>query len=165
MATSWRMGADLTKSFNGKNFTFHLSADGDLPLTGSTGAARDFTWSKFDGQIYIYPFFSSFDDSLPEFDMSDLELTLTPVGPLLDGSAGKSITKRGGPIQGGAGIDNVPIGRYKATARWVPEGHTPMPMQVSYYGGKYAESVEFEFTPPKGVSTSNYLSELVVKLL
>ncbi|MFD0696324.1 stalk domain-containing protein [Paenibacillus sp. GCM10027628] len=164
MATSWRMGAELTKSFNGKNFSFHLNADADLPLTGSTGAVRNFTWSKFDGQIYIYPYFSSNDESLPEFNMSDLEVTLTPIGPLLDGSAGKSITKRGGPIQGGAGIDQIPIGRYKATARWVPEGHAPMPILVSYSEGKYAESVEFEFGPPKGVSTSNYLSELVVKI-
>lgn len=164
IATSWRMGADVTKLFNGKDYTFHLSANKDLPLSGSTGAVRNFTWNKFDGQIYIYPYFTSSDDSLPEFDMSDLEVTLTPVGPLLDGSAGQTITKRGGPISGGAGIDQIPIGRYKATARWMPEGHAPFSLQISDSTGKYAESVEFEFGPPKGVSTTNYLSELVVKI-
>ncbi|CAG7614897.1 stalk domain-containing protein [Paenibacillus allorhizosphaerae] len=165
ITTSWRMGADLSKSFNGKKFTFHLSADADLPLAGSAGAVRDFTWTKFDGQIYIYPNFSSFDSNLPEFQMSDLEVTLTPIGPLLDGNAGQTLTKRAGPIQGGAGVDEIPIGRYKATARWVPEGHAPMPMQVRVsYIGQYAESTEFDFAPPRGVSTSNYLSELEVKL-
>lgn len=164
LATSWHMGADITKSFNGMNYTFHLDADKDLPLSGSTGAVRNFTWSKFNGQIYIYPYFTSSDDSLPEFDMSDLEVTLTPVGLLLDGSVGHTITKRGGPISNGAGVDQIPIGRYKVTARWVPEGHAPISLQISDSSDKYAESVEFEFGPPKGVSTTNYLSELVVKI-
>ncbi|MFD0680033.1 MULTISPECIES: stalk domain-containing protein [unclassified Paenibacillus] len=165
MATSWRMGADFTKSFNGKEFTFHLNADVDQPLTGSKGAVRNFTWNTFNGQIYIYPNFSTFDESLPEFNMSDLEMTLTPVGPLIDGNPGQTIIKRGGPVQGGGGVDGIPIGRYKASARWVPEGHAPIPLQVRVsYTGKYADSVEFEFAPPRGVSTSNYLSELEVQI-
>ncbi|UUZ89664.1 hypothetical protein LJK87_26675 [Paenibacillus sp. P25] len=58
----------------------------------------------------------------------------------------------------------MPIGRYKATARWIPEGHAPVPMLIRInYTGKYAESVEFEFDKPRGASTSNYLSELEVK--
>lgn len=162
ITTTWRMGADLTKEFNGKSFTFHLAADVDRPLAGSAGAVRDFTWKKFDGQIYIYPNFSSFDDSMPEFDMSDLEITLTPVGPLLDGSTGQKLIKHGGPVKGGAGIDNVPIGRYKATARWLPEGHEPLPMQISVNSGKYAESAEFEFDISR--TASYYISEFEVKL-
>lgn len=163
IATSWRTGADLTTTYNGKDFTFHLAADVDQPFAGKTGAVRNFTWKKFDGQIYIYPNYS-FDDNLPEFQMTDLELTLTPIGPLLDGSTGQTIVKHAGPVQGGAGIDQVPIGRYKATARWIPEGHAPVPMLIRInYTGKYAESVEFEFDKPRGASTSNYLSELEVK--
>ncbi|MEC0264843.1 copper amine oxidase N-terminal domain-containing protein [Paenibacillus anseongense] len=164
VATSWHMGADVTKSFNEMDYTFHLDADKDLPFSGSTGAVRNFTWSKFNGLIYMYPNFTSSDDSLPEFDMSDLEITLTPVGPLLDGSSGQTITKRGGPVSNGAGIDQIPIGRYKATARWVPEGHAPISLQISDSTGKYAASVEFEFGPPIGVSTTNYLAELNVKI-
>ncbi|MEW9697586.1 stalk domain-containing protein [Paenibacillus sp. SI8] len=164
VTTSWRMGADLTKPFNGKSFTFHLSADVDQPLAGSTGAVRDFTWTKFDGQIYIYPYFE-FDASLPDFQIGDLELTLTPVGPLLDGSIGKTIIKHVGPVQGGLGIDHIPIGKYKATARWLPDGHEPLAMQIRInYIGKYAEFAEFEFDKPRGASTSNYLSELEVRL-
>ncbi|WP_409340639.1 carboxypeptidase-like regulatory domain-containing protein [Paenibacillus sp. MBLB4367] len=163
-ATTWRMSADLTKTFNGKPFTFHLAADVDQPLAGKTGAVRDFTWTKMDGQIYIYPNFS-FDDGLPEFNMTDLEVTLTPLGSLIDGSAGQTIVKRAGPVQGGLGIDNVPIGRYKATAKWLPDGHDPIPMQIRLnYVGKYAEFAEFEFDKPRGASTSVYVSELEIKL-
>ncbi|WP_261304250.1 carboxypeptidase-like regulatory domain-containing protein [Paenibacillus andongensis] len=165
VTTSYRMSADLNKPYNGKKFTFHLASDVDQPLAGSAGGVRDFTWTKFDGQIYVYPYLTS-DDSLPDFLMTDLELTLTPMGPLLDGSTGQTIIKRAGPVQGGAGIDNVPIGKYKATARWLPEGHDPIPMQIRInYTGKYADTVEFEFTEPRGASTSNYLSELEVKAM
>jgi hypothetical protein len=158
------MSADLTKTLNGQSFTFHLAADVDQPLAGSAGAVRDFTWSQGGGQIYIYPYFS-FDGDYPEFNMSDLELTLTPIGPLLDGTTGKTLVKRGGSIEGGAGVDNVPIGKYKAAARWLPEGHAPIPMLIRLnYVGKYADSAEFEFRKPRSASTSNYLAELEVKL-
>ncbi|MEW9701728.1 hypothetical protein [Paenibacillus sp. SI8] len=43
VAISWRMRADLNNPFNGKNFTFHLAADVDQPLAGSTGAIRVIT--------------------------------------------------------------------------------------------------------------------------
>ena len=160
--TSWKMSAEHTIPYNGKNFIFKLTPDIDQSLTGNKGAVRDFTWKDFYGQIYIYgPL--SFDDGLPEFNMTDLEITLTPVGPLLDGSAGKTITKKVGPVQGGLGLDEIPIGKYKATVRWLPDGHDPIPMQVRLnYIGKYAESAEFEFAEPRGTSTSKYLSELEV---
>ncbi|MGO4496055.1 copper amine oxidase N-terminal domain-containing protein [Paenibacillus sp. 2RAB27] len=164
MSTTYHMGAHVKKQFNGKTYMFQLEADGDLPVSGSKGAVRNFTWSNFNGQMYVYPNFKNFDDTLPEFNMNDLELTLTPTGPLLDGSPGQTIIKRGGPIAGGAGIDNIPIGRYKATARWVPEGHAPMPMLIRInYTGQFAESTEFEFGPSDGVS-STYMSELEVSL-
>jgi len=163
-STTYRMGADVTKTYKDQKLTFHLDADGDLPVSASKGAVRDFTWSNFGGKIFVYPNFKNVDDTLPEFNMDDLELTLTPIGPLLDGSQGKTIVKRGGPIAGGAGIDEIPIGRYKATARWVPEGHAPMQMLIRVnYTGKFAESTEFEFGPSGGVS-STYLSELEVSL-
>ncbi|WNR46182.1 copper amine oxidase N-terminal domain-containing protein [Paenibacillus roseipurpureus] len=163
LATSWSMSADITKSFNGKKYKFHLEPENEVPLTGSKGGVRNFTWTDFNGQIYIYPFFTSSNDSMPEFDLSDLEVTLTPVGPLLDGSTGQTIIKRGGPVIGGGGIDGIPIGKYKATARWMPEGYAPIPLQISD-GGVYSNSVEFEFREPNGVNTSKYLSELEVKI-
>ncbi|KRE99413.1 hypothetical protein ASG89_28035 [Paenibacillus sp. Soil766] len=163
LATSWSMSADITKSYNGKDFKFHLKSDKEVPLTGSKGGVRNFTWTDFNGQIYIYPFFSTSDDSMPEFDLSDLEMTLTPIGPLLDGSTGKTIIKRGGPVIGGGGIDEIPVGKYTATARWMPEGYAPIPLPISN-GGDYANSVEVEFREPNGVNSSKYLSELEVKI-
>jgi len=164
IATSWSMSAEHTVSYNGKKYTFKLKPDLDQSLTGSKGGVRDFTWNDAAGQIYIYPPLS-FDDNLPSFNISDLEITLTPVGPLLDGSAGQTITKHVGPVQGGLGVDQIPIGQYKATVRWLPDGHDPIPMQVRINSfAKYADAADFFFNKPRGTSTSNYLCELEVKL-
>jgi hypothetical protein len=163
LATSWSMSADITKSFNGKKYKFHLESDNEVPLTGIKGGVRNFTWTNFNGQIYVYPSFTSSDDAMPEFDLSDLEVTLTPVGPLLDGSTGQTIIKRGGPVIGGGGIDEIPVGKYKATARWMPEGYAPIPLPISN-GGAYSNSVEIEFREPNGADTSKYLCELEVKI-
>jgi len=164
IATSWSMSAEHTVSYNGKKYTFKLKPDLDQSLTGSKGGIRDFTWNDASGQIYIYPPLS-FDDNLPAFNISDLEITLTPAGPLLDGSAGETITKHVGPVQGGLGVDQIPIGQYKATVRWLPDGHEPIPMQVRInYVGNYAGFADVVFDKPRGASTSNFLCELEVKL-
>ncbi|RTE06479.1 hypothetical protein EJQ19_22880 [Paenibacillus whitsoniae] len=165
LATTWRMGGKYTTTYNNKTFNFDLVPDVDQPLAGKTGAVRNFTWKNDSGKIYIYPSFAGFDDSLPEFDMNDLEITLTPVGPLVGGSAGQTIVKHAGPVAGGAGVDSIPIGKYKATARWMPEGHAPIAMQIGVANVSketYADSVEFDFKQSQ--YSSAYLGELNVRL-
>jgi hypothetical protein len=34
------MSADITKSFNGKKYKFHLESDNEVPLTGRKGGVR-----------------------------------------------------------------------------------------------------------------------------
>ncbi|WP_241243047.1 Ig-like domain-containing protein [Paenibacillus whitsoniae] len=162
LTTTWRVGGKYTTTYNGKTFNFDLVPDVDQPLAGKTGAVRNFTWKNDSGKIYIYPSFGGFDDNMPEFNMIDLELTLTPVGPLLGGGEGQTIVKRAGPVVDGAGVESIPIGKYKATAKWMPEGHDPIPMQLCLnISGKYADSVDVEFN--KSQYSFAYLGELNVK--
>ncbi|NBD28353.1 stalk domain-containing protein [Paenibacillus glycinis] len=163
IATSWSMTADYKPEYNGKDYTFHMEPEVATPFAGKTGAVRDFTLTEVNGQIFVYQYLQS-DYSLPDFKLSDLEMTLTPIGPLLDGTTGETIVKHVGSVDGGLGLGDIPIGRYKATARWLPEGHDPIPMLIRInYTGEYAESVDFEFNKPRGTITSNYLAELEVK--
>ncbi|MBD0378939.1 carboxypeptidase-like regulatory domain-containing protein [Paenibacillus sedimenti] len=164
-ATTWNMSTSFTREYNGKELKFFLRSDVDQPFAGSTGAFRNFTLKNIVGHIEINPDFWSFDDSLPEFQMSDLEVTLTPVGPLLDGSAGQTITKRAEVLStGGHGVEKIPLGRYKLTARWMPEGHDPMPMLLRIKGvGKFVQSSEFDFHNPLG-APSIFLNEFEAKL-
>lgn len=167
VATTWRVGGSFSKTTNGKTYSFDLKPELDQPFAGNTGAIRDFVWINGEGYIFIYPDIFSFRDGLPEFnfDLSDLEITLTPTGKLIDGSAGKTIVKRGGEVHDGLGVGDIPLGSYKATVRWLPEGHAPIPMLVKLEGkGKFAESVEFSFPEPKGTTKSNFMVELEVSI-
>ncbi|RIX60586.1 hypothetical protein D3P08_00270 [Paenibacillus nanensis] len=161
IATTWRMGAHFSKTIEGKTFTYDIYADGDQPFAGNSGAIRNFTWVNGDGYIFVYPDFYSFGDDLPEFDINDVEITLTPIQ---NGKAGKPITKRVGQVNDGNGIDQLPIARYKATVRWLPEGHDPIPMLVRLNNkGEYAESVEFTFGDSvSGANTLDFKQELEI---
>lgn len=165
VATTWNMSTSFTREYNGKELNFFLRSDVDQPFAENTGAIRNFTLKDIVGHIEINPDFWSFDDSLPEFQMSDLEVTLTPVGALLDGSAGQTITKRAEVLStGGHGVEKIPLGRYKITARWMPEGHDPMSMLLRIKAtGQFVQSLEFDFHNPLG-APSIFLNEFEAKL-
>ncbi|MBE1440817.1 stalk domain-containing protein [Paenibacillus sp. OAS669] len=165
LPTTWIMSAKFSREYNGKEQKFYLRSDVDQPFAGSTGAVRNFTLKDVVGHIEIHPDFWSFDDSLPQFQMNDLEVTLTPEGPLFDGSAGKTITTRADVLPtGGHGVDKIPLGRYKISATWKPEGHAPMPMLLRVTGtSKYIQSPEFDFHNPLGTQ-SIFLNQLDTKL-
>src|SRR3546814_11979338 len=58
-----------------------------------------------------------FQDTDFHDDMEDVELTLTPSGPLIDGSQGKTLVLRQGDhywVQYGY-LEDIPIGRYTVT--------------------------------------------------
>ncbi|MFC5401882.1 hypothetical protein ACFPOF_03965, partial [Cohnella soli] len=162
---TWVMSTTFTREYNGKEQRFYLRSDVDQPFAGSSGAIRNFTLKNVVGHIEINPDFWSFDDNLPEFKMSDLEVTLTPVGALFDGSAGQTITVRADALPtGGHGVDKIPLGRYKIAVRWMPDGHDPMPMLLSITGtGKFAQSLEFDFYNPLG-SPSIFVNKFEAKL-
>ncbi|MGC5327727.1 carboxypeptidase regulatory-like domain-containing protein [Brevibacillus sp. SYSU BS000544] len=165
IATSWNMSADIKHEYNGKMYGFNLSSDTDLPFAGNTGAIRNFTWKTANGNVLLYTadFTNPYDENLPPPQVGEIEVTLTPVSPLLDGSTGQTITKRAMPIAEGYGLSSVPIGRYKATARWVPDGQTPVPMLINVRNtGQYAESIVFDFQDPYELMI--YSIELEVKL-
>ncbi|MFC5449197.1 stalk domain-containing protein [Paenibacillus aestuarii] len=163
---TWRMNTRFSLDYNGKTLDIWLPADGDKPFAGSTGAIRNFTLKDIVGKIEIHPDFWSFPDSMPQFDTTDVEITLTPVGPLFDGSAGQTITRRAAALEtGGHGLDKIPLGRYKMSARWMPEGHEPMPMLVKVTGtNKFAQSVEFDFNNTPGGGSTIFVNAIDVKL-
>jgi hypothetical protein len=161
---SYNMSADVNSTFNGKIFAFHLEADLNQAFSGKDGAVRNFTMKSLTGQIFVYSLVE-WDLGRPDFKIEDLEVTLTPVGKLMDGSEGSTIVKRIGPVDGGLGIGDIPLGKYKASAIWYPEGHDPVTMDIRRnFIGTWGESAEFEFDKPRSTITSNYLSELEVRI-
>ena len=122
-AFTWLASATFRKNYNGRNYKFHLQPDNTDGFT-SDGAVRNFTW-KLTGQRpeSSSSFYGSWiqlqsaigSDILAE----DVDFILTPDGPLVDGSTGQAITKRGGAPQTYSyfKLMDIPLGRYKVKAR------------------------------------------------
>ncbi|GGO38718.1 hypothetical protein [Deinococcus humi] len=153
---TWVPGAYVKRDYNGVNHEFRLYADDESPFSASRGAVRNFVWrlsgERGDGNmgklVYIY--------ITEGVSLSNVEVTLTPKGPLADGSVGRPITRR---VPTGR-IEDVPVGRYTATARLLRDGQAPLPLLVSPgQGGNYGPSATADF------EKSNYsiIMEFTVK--
>ncbi|MGB8191436.1 MAG: carboxypeptidase-like regulatory domain-containing protein [Chitinophagaceae bacterium] len=118
---SWHASVQIQKKFLDREYNFELSPDVDAAFAGSAGAVRNFSW-KLSGAKPGGGFYGSYvavyNEPGSSFDMTDVEVTLKPNGPLVDGSMGMTITKKLTDIGGGQeGINDVPIGMYNITAR------------------------------------------------
>lgn len=72
-------------------------------------------------------------------DLELLELTLVPVGPLIDGSAGATIS---GFLDRGVELADVPVGNHWTTARYFPADRPAVDLLIRLRGtGDYARSV------------------------
>ncbi|MBO9636516.1 MAG: carboxypeptidase regulatory-like domain-containing protein, partial [Chitinophagaceae bacterium] len=100
---TWAASASFKKNYNGKKYQFQLASDNDNGFT-SDGAVRNFSWkltgqrpessSSFYGSWIQLQ--SSFGSTIPA---EEVDFILSPDGPLVDGSTGQAITKRGGAPQ------------------------------------------------------------------
>ncbi|PYE55421.1 carboxypeptidase-like regulatory domain-containing protein [Deinococcus yavapaiensis] len=123
---TWQAGGRLRTVYQGESIELDLQIDKDDAFTADKGAVRNFTlltsgprgnrywggtiWPN-DGSGYVY---------------ERVEYTLTPVGPLVDGTAGQ-ILKR---FAKGNIIPDVPLGKYKVTARYLPTDGPERDMQL-----------------------------------
>ncbi len=132
---SWKASVRIEKEFSGKKYKYDLHPDNANSFAGVDGAVRNFTWKiigvKPDGGYYGSTV-KAYGDLLSFINMADVELTLTPVGALIDGSAGTVIKKRLIDVGGGEyGIDDVPVGKYSITAKNI--GNYSLP-KIQFFG-------------------------------
>jgi hypothetical protein len=145
---SWQASVQIQKNYLNRQYTFDLHPDNAEPFAGTNGAIRNFSW-KLSGSKPNGGFYGSYVAVYPEpgaeFFIEDVELTLTPDGPLADGSNGQPITKGLTDIGGGEdGISDVPVGRYTITAR---NKSTSQPLQIRMRNtGVYNSAVTGIFT-------------------
>jgi hypothetical protein len=134
---TWHMSAQHTLEYQGETYTFSLHPDNDNPFPGADGAIRNFEWRLtgetpqgfyYGAVMWVYADYSDFS-----LNMENVEITLTPDGPLIDGSVGETI------VHQGAYAEDIPVGLYTVTARYLPEG-VPLLVRVRDTG-EYAASV------------------------
>lgn len=139
--SSWRVGAYLEREFHGSTFRYSLHPDTAAVFAGADGAIRNLQWrlsggtpegGYYGGLIYAY-------EEGFMLDMEAVELTLVPVGPLIDGSDGTSRTSL---LERGLEITDVPVGNYRVTARYLPADGPAADLLIRLRGtGVYAASV------------------------
>ncbi len=143
---SWYVRGTTTVTYNGKSYTIDLKPDYPGAFAGAEGHVVNLQWVMTGevphdfGHDGFYGGSVEVDAGWDLPDLAGVTVTLTPVGTLLDGSVGQSITRS---VEGSASsfaIRDVPIGRY---AIRVLRGGVPLVLRMrntsSYVGDVVAD--------------------------
>ena len=147
---TWHASAQIERKLNGQKYTFYLHPDSDDAFAGNVGADRNFVWKlqgekpeggHYGGYVVGYgaldnPFY---------VEMDKVQLTLEPVGNLVDGSPGQTISKLLTRTPDGDAIQDVPVARYKLTARYTDPEHAGNLLIRVRDKGNYASGVVADF--------------------
>ena len=132
---SWRAFAYVETTYNGRKYKMELFPDGTDAFS-EVGAVRNFIWKledrmPWDAENYYGGFVMLRSGDGFYEDEKDIELVFTPVGPLIDGSVGRTLTIRYGEAkwQNRYELEDIPIGRYKVKASLKKNG-TIQPLKV-----------------------------------
>jgi hypothetical protein len=146
---SWHMTASMMRDFNGQSYRIDLTPDNDAAFAGSEGAIRNFVWKPSGGAAQQGSVFVYSDITVELLESQYIELTLEPQGILLDGSIGQTITGMLEHTADGDGLTNVPLGRYKITARYLVPGESPDMLEIKpRKSGEYNDSLTSDFETP-----------------
>lgn len=132
---TWHASAHANVTYNKQKYRIDLCPDSDDDFANTDGVVRNFTF-KLTGEkenglgTYGFPVIVYAVPGDYSFQETDVELTLTPDGPLVDGSKGQVITGKCVHTPDGTAIKDVPMGRYKVKARVVEKGKPAEAMRV-----------------------------------
>ena len=119
---AWYVRGTAEVEYNGRTYTIELKPDYAAAFAGTEGHVVNLQWTmtgempKDFGAGGYYGGEVQMDAGVGLFDLDGVVLTLTPTGPLLDGSAGQVITRRVVGTMGFLRLRDVPIGRYSVRA-------------------------------------------------
>ncbi|GAB3492669.1 hypothetical protein GCM10027341_07040 [Spirosoma knui] len=162
---SWYVRGTTKVKFDGKEYVLDLDPDTDVAFAGTEGTQRNLRLKLagrrtgefgndgyYGGQVEVF----SGDWSI---NTEDVALTLEPVGTLIDGSTGQTISRTPARMF----IDDVPLGKYKLTARYVPE-NKPLKIRIRNQNQDYLSSVTASFDPSYPGATGSYKLNVEVTL-
>lgn len=150
---SWYVRGTWKTRFDNKTYVLDLHPDTDAAFAGSDGAVRNLSLKiagertgehgndgYYGGQVEVFTW---------GLDTEQVTLTLKPVGNLIDGSAGQTMTARPNRMY----IDDVPLGKYTITARM---GNQSLRVRIRNANQSYANSVTASFDPAYAGAEGRY---------
>jgi hypothetical protein len=162
---SWYVRGTIKVNFENENYTFDLDQVEEGAFAGTEGAVKDLVWKLtgprpeqfgaagfYGGNVEIYGY-----DNF--FDTDGVELTLEPVLPLVDGSIGQTMVKN----PEGSIYADIPVGKYKIKARYVPE-NKPLEIRVRNKGQQFGNGVTSLFEPAYPGAIGSYKIDVEVRL-
>ncbi|MBO9732059.1 MAG: hypothetical protein J7623_25685 [Chitinophaga sp.] len=154
---AWQAYASMKVPYNGKTYTIDLHPDNNSGF-GGDGAVRNFSWkltgAKAEPMTGVYGGIILVDKhGIGDiYDTENIEFTLTPVGNLIDGTAGQVIKRS----LGASGSDlehklyDLPMGRYTVSAVYHgAAGSQPIKLRdrINNTNGAFASSLQLNFEP------------------
>ncbi|MDJ1501242.1 carboxypeptidase-like regulatory domain-containing protein [Cytophagaceae bacterium BD1B2-1] len=147
---SYSVSGTVTFQYQGKNYTMALYPEQEGVFSAYDGAVRNFVF-RLNGprsttsDAEDMPLGGTLEVHAQPDNVNDknLEITLEPMGPLVDGSTGKTLVV--GLPENDYRIKDIPVGKYKITAR---DKVTGQQLGVAINGAfqDYAPAVEGLFT-------------------
>ena len=150
---AWRAYAEFQREYHGRTFLLNLSPDNPDSFTVDSAVTRNFQWhltgkkpaplvGNFGFTAYVFS-----DINNAPYDLENVELTFAPDGPLVDGSTGQTIKAHPKRNPSDA-VEDLPLGRYTISARYLPPGQPSSPLRIRVEGqGDYADTVTADFEP------------------
>lgn len=146
---AWYAYASIEKEYNGKKYRMDLHPESTEDFLPTKEITRNFTWKLTGEQVGrstgIYGGLVTVGSEPGEFyDFTNVILTLTPQGPLIDGSKGSKLVIA---VPASQRLE-VPIGRYNVSAVYAVPGKNQKPMRVRLSNtGSYNSNAIVDFTP------------------
>ncbi len=153
---AYRAMAWFFHKYEGMTFKIDLKPSSTDTFDNVDGAIRNFTWELTGdkpppemGSYGAFVYVTVATDNMYVEDTENLHFTLTPKGPLIDGSEGQVITRDGGaPRTASYGkILDIPAGRYVITGTYTPEGRPAQTLRFRNVWARrntgYVEALEF----------------------
>lgn len=164
---SWYVRGTTSLKFDNKTYVLDLHPDSDVAFAGTEGAVRNLMLKLsgertgefgndgyYGGQIEVFGGLGG-DEFI---ETEKVKLTLEPVGGLVDGSAGKTLNLQPDRMY----VDDVPLGKYKITARY--DGNRPMRVRLRNKAQAYQNAVTASFDPAYEGATGRYKLNVEVEL-
>jgi hypothetical protein len=163
---SWYVRGTVQVQYDNRTYVLDLHPETVGAFAGTEGAVRNLRWkltgakpTEFGATGHYGGLVEVYGDNI--FDTDQVELTLEPVGALIDGSTGQKIVRR---LEGGSigQMEDIPLGRYRITARHLSKGKA-VKVRVRNEGA-YGDDVTSSFEPAYEGATGRYKLTLEARL-